>query len=115
MELELAGASPQQARYPAVTSGDAVMVWRDEIFGYFERMHRFASKEQDEVFMDLAAFSARASEIRMRLMQIQSRAAQGFRTGEVDPFLSECDRQFRLWSRVFAVKELDVRLSGKAI
>lgn len=89
-----------------------IAAWRSEIDGYFETMRKFEGMDISEVFMSLAAFSARASEIRTLLVRDQSRASNGFRTQEIDPFLNEVDRQFKLWSRVQAVTELELRLAG---
>lgn len=84
---------------------------QEEIDGYFQEMLRFVDMEPDEIFMRLSAFSARASFIRSQIMRTQNRALTAFRTGEIDPFLTECDRQFKIWSRVFAVTSLDWNLA----
>lgn len=86
--------------------------WRVELDDYYETMRKFQAIEINDIFMALSAFSARASEIRSLLVRDQSRAANGFRTQEIDPFLAEVDRQFKVWSRIQAINELEVRLSG---
>lgn len=84
---------------------------RFELDGYYSEMLRFRDMEPDEIFMRLSAYSARASYIRSDIMRAQNRTLTAFRTGEIDPFLTECDRQFKVWSRVFAVTSLDWNLS----
>lgn len=108
-EIELVDASVITAA-PALNAND-ISGWRDELDHYFLSMQQFAQCEVDEIFMTLAGFSARASEIRSRLVRMQTRVSQSFRTQEIDPFLEECDRQFKLWSRVQAVREMDFKLS----
>lgn len=84
---------------------------RKEFDEYYSEMLRFRDMEPDEIFMRLSAYSARASYIRSDIMRAQNRTLTAFRTGEIDPFLSECDRQFKIWSRVFAVTSLDWNLA----
>lgn len=89
-----------------------IAAWRSELDNYYETMRKFEGMEITDVFMSLAAFSARASEIRSLLVRDQGRSANGFRTQEIDPFLTEVDRQFKLWSRIQAVTEMELRLAG---
>lgn len=100
------------AAAPALNAND-ISGWRDELDHYYLQMQQFEQCEPDEIFMALAGFSARVSEIRTRLVRMQTRISQAFRTQEVDPFINECDRQFKLWSRVQAVREMDFKLSGR--
>jgi hypothetical protein len=110
-ELELTDGTVIRAA-PALNAQD-ISGWRDEIDHYYLSMQQFEQCETDEIFMSLAGFSARASEVRTRLQRMQTRAATAFRTQEIDPFLEEVDRQFKLWSRVQAVREMDFKLSGR--
>lgn len=84
---------------------------QSEFDSYYQEMLTFMEMEPDEIFMKLSAYSARASFVRSQVMRSQSRTLTAFRTGEIDPFLSECDRQFKIWSRVFAVTSLDWNLA----
>src|SRR4051812_39893942 len=86
---------------------DHIDAVRHELDGYYGEMKDFAGCEPDEIFMKLAGWSARASEIRSQLVRQEGRRAQALRTREVEPFLDEIDRQFRLHSRVQAVREWD--------
>lgn len=93
---------------------DLVRTWRTELDSYFARMRNFASLEPDEIFKELSAMSARVSELRGRLVRSQSRLANTFRTQEIDFFLSEVDRQFKLYSRITAIRTLDWEMSRGA-
>lgn len=93
-------------------SNDLVFVWRDELDGYYKRMHGFPELDPSEIFRELAAFSARASELRSYCVRMSSRMANTFRTQEIDFFLQEVDRQFRSWSRVVTVRGQEIALTG---
>lgn len=91
---------------------DGISGFREELDSYYQAMLLFNKMDPVEVFQTLSQFSARASEIRMGLMRVDNRKNTSFRTHEIDPFISECDRQFKLHSRIQAIKEMDARLSG---
>jgi len=81
--------------------------WLAEIDGYFSIMEKFGEAEPDQIFSYLSSWTARASHMRSMINRSESKIAQGFRTKQIDPFINECDRQFKLWSRVFSVQSLD--------
>lgn len=85
--------------------GDFIADVQVELDGYYVEMKQFLSMEPTEIYMKLAAWSARASEIRSRLVRQESRKAQAFRTREVDPFIDECDRQFKIYSRIQSCRQ----------
>lgn len=89
------------------TGGKLLEQYRSEMDSAYVKMRNFPQAESDEIFKDLAGFTARFSHIRSQIVRVESRNWQNFRTKEVDPFLDECDRQFKIWSRVFSVKTLD--------
>jgi len=87
-------------------------VFRKEFDGCFQEMKEFEGKQPDDIFMKLAAWSARASEIRSWIVRSESRKTTAFRTREIDPFLEEIDRQYKFWSRTQAVREMDFKMAG---
>lgn len=91
------------------------MASQAELDGYYALMREFSGADMTEILMGLAAFSARASEIRTVLVREENRRAQSFRTKELDPFLEEVDRQFKVWSRLQAVRDMEFRASGGGI
>jgi hypothetical protein len=68
--------------------------------------------EPDQIMVTLAGISARVIEIRANLVRREDRISQKLRTMEVEPLVDECDRQFKLWSRIQSIRELDWKMSG---
>lgn len=78
---------------------------RAELDDFYNTMASFGIDDSTEIFQNLAGFTARASFIRAKIMRMpENRALTNFRTKELDPFIDECDRQFKLWSRAFSVQ-----------
>lgn len=102
------------ARQPVQNTKSKFDDWREELDGYYELMQEFCALDPHTVFMRLSAMSARASEMRSRLARDDSRRALTLRTREVEPFLDECDRQFKVHSRALTITELEFKMSGGA-
>jgi hypothetical protein len=100
--------------YDLPRTGSKFEDWRAELDAFYREMRKFESFDPHSVFMRLSAFSARASEMRAQLARDDSRRALALRTKEVEPFLDECDRQFKYHSRAQAVSDMEFRLSGGA-
>lgn len=94
------------------TSKDDITLWREELDSYYKRMQDFPDLDPTDIFRELAAYTARASELRGYCVRIGSRGATTFRTQEIDYFLSEADRQFRDWSRVITVRGQEITMAG---
>lgn len=92
--------------------GDWIEGFKGELDAYFIVMKHFSQMEPTDILQALASFSARVSEMRGQLMRVDSRKSTAFRTREIDPFLTECDRQFRLYSRIQSIREMEYKLSG---
>ena len=92
---------------------DEIQAIRDELDEYYRGMKALQASEPDQIFLKLAAWSARVSEIRVTLVRSQTRSKQALRTQEVDPFLEEIDRQFKFFSRYQSVREMDFKIVGK--
>lgn len=85
----------------------SVSGWRDELDEFYGTMKQFGGMEIDEILSHLSSFSARMSEVRGIIVRNEGRLSGNFRTKEVDPFLVECDRQYKIWSRQQAVRQHD--------
>jgi hypothetical protein len=86
--------------------------WRAELDEFYDIMNGFGDDE-DGIFRSLSAMSARASQIRSRVVRKENRQLQVFRTQEIDPFLKECDRQFKIWSREHSVSQFEWETTNK--
>ena len=76
-------------------------------------LKQLGSLDIEEVFLRLAAITARLTEIRIHLHRVDSRRFTALRTREVDPLLDEADRQFRIFSRLQAVRTFEFEMAGR--
>lgn len=91
---------------------DVIENWQHELDEYYKVMNHLNVIEPSDVLQKLSSWSARASEMRGQLMRVDSRKSNAFRTREVDPFLTECDRQFKIHSRLQSLREFDWKMAG---
>lgn len=96
---------------PRAGDQDLVAGMQAELDQCFATMRDFDASDIVDIFIRLAAFSARASELRTRIVRVDNRRLNAFRTRELDPFLDEVDRQFKVWSRIQAVHQMEVDLT----
>lgn len=85
--------------------------WRKEIDGFYAVMDTFSAMDPSDIFRSLSSMSSRMSYIRGQIVRSENRQWGNFRTKEIDPFIAECDRQFKLWSRCFTTATLDWEMS----
>lgn len=78
--------------------------YRDELLGYHKMMYKFQQiADPREILLVLSGYSARASWIRFTIIKSPHQKVIRFRIDELDPFLVEIDRQFKIWSRISAI------------
>lgn len=94
--------------------GDTLASWGTEIAKSYGTMQEFIFMDPTDVFRHLSQFSARASEMRSQIGITEGRKEAQFRIKIIDPFIEECERQFKLHSRIQAIREMDARLAGGA-
>lgn len=72
----------------------------------------FARKQPDQIMREVAAYSARLTELAVLLHRVEgsNRQYTRVRTQQVERFLSECDRQFKIASRLVEVMRQDLEL-----
>lgn len=104
------GGTPTEVS-PAQPELDVITRVRAELDGFYVQMRTFGAADPAEVFLTLAAMTARVSEVRSHIVRNESRRSQAFRTREVDPFLDECDRQFKYHSRAQSVRQMEADLT----
>lgn len=86
--------------------------YRKEIDGYRKEMCELGARDPSDVFQRIAGWAARVSDIRATVYRDESRRSTAFRTRDIDPFLDQCDFQFKVWSRIQAVREMEYKLTG---
>lgn len=95
-----------------------VQAYSLELNHYYGRIKEFETSDPEDVLRELSGISARLTEMRANCQRLagQSRGsvADRIRTKEIDPLLEECDRQFKLHSRLQAIREFDLRMAGGA-
>lgn len=83
-----------------------------ELDGIAMAMRAFALKQPDQVMREVAAYSARLTELTVLLHRVESQDRQytRVRTQQVEKFLAELDRQFKISSRLVEVMRQDLEL-----
>lgn len=87
---------------------------RRELDDYYTGMRQYADMEPDMVLIDLSGVAARLTEIRAFLIRDNSQQANALRTKEIDPLLAQIEVQFKLHSRIQAIREFDLKMTGGA-
>lgn len=100
----------------AVNTDDraTVAAYRVELDHYYEEISQYQGLEPDQVMMSISGISARLTGIRAELQRSGSQRGNKLRTAEVDPLLTALDLQFRIASRIQAIREFDLRMAGGA-
>jgi hypothetical protein len=81
--------------------------WREELDSFYGTMQTFPSLRIDEILVTLSSFSARMNYIRTQIVRSENRMMGSFRTKEIDPFIEECDRQFKIFSRLMSLQSME--------
>ena len=96
-----------------MNSEEAVAEWRPELTNYLNMMYEFKDEvDSREILRTLSAFSARASLMRNLIARSTSPKTNRFRIDELDPFLIEVDRQFKIYSRLISAEKLEYDLTS---
>lgn len=104
---ETSPSKPEKGR-----NADVLDSWRQELAESYVVMKNLGFMDPSDVFLRLSQFSARASEMRSQMVLHEGRREYAFRTKIIDPFIEECERQFKFHSRLQAIREMDARLAG---
>jgi hypothetical protein len=108
-EPQISSNEPETTIRPgARTTGTAqIPGYQAEIDGFYVQMRDFNELDLRGVLANLAAMSARASYMRSLVIRNEGRQAAAFRTRQIEPFLEEVDRQFKTWSRLQSVIQME--------
>lgn len=93
------------------TQPDPYKEAHEELEGYLAQMKAWDPESMFEVLSDLASMNARAAEMRHRLHGSNSPRARSFRDGQLRDFFETCDFQFKVYSRLQAVRQAEFDLS----
>ena len=76
-------------------------------------MRSFHIKQPDQVMREIAAYTARLTELCVLLHRVESKDRQytRIRTQQVERFIAELDRQFKIASRMVEVMRQDLEMS----
>lgn len=110
-EFVLENPNPVVEAYEPDPEKGIVGNYLDEMGSYYQTMKQFNDMEPTDVLQALSSFSARASEIRSMLQRVDSKRSYALRTKHIDPFIEECDRQFKVHSRIQSIRETDYKLA----
>ena len=96
---------------PAGALGDRLEI-QEELDGIAVSVRAFHLKQPDQVMRECAAYSARLTELCVLLHRVESLERQytRVRTAQVERWLSELDRQFKIASRLIEVNRQDLEL-----
>lgn len=85
-----------------------------ELDGIAMAARAFSLKQPDQVMREVAAYSARLTELSMLLHRVEALERQyvRVRTQQVELWLKELDRQFKIASRLVEVNRQDIALLG---
>lgn len=83
-----------------------------ELDGIAHAVRAFASKQPDQIMRECAAYSARLTELCVLLHRVEGLDRQylRLRTQQVEKYLAELDRQFKIASRLVEVMRQDLEL-----
>lgn len=97
--------------------GSSLAAVRQEVEDLFNDMRTFHVREPDEVMRTVSGWSARFTELKVRIRRVEDvhREWRVFREREVEPILEELQQQYVIASRLLSVRELDYRMSAGQI
>lgn len=84
----------------------------DELDGVMVAVRGFHTREPDQVMREIAAYSARLTELANLLVRVEGtrREYRQLRTLQIERLLNELDRQFKIASRLVEMRRQDLAL-----
>lgn len=105
--------APEVSAVPNDERG-ALQAYREELDVYYRTLRSYEGFEPDLVLASISGIAARLTEMRADLHRSGSARAKAFRCNEVDPLIESLDFQFKVHSRLQAIREFDLRMTGGA-
>lgn len=111
-ELESVQGEPKYESPKPKKSAHWSEVLQEELDGYYRIMREFKTgkKSPSDIFLCLSGWTARMSEVKGQLFRENTTLASQLRIREVEPFIMECERQFKYHSRRFSGMEFNAKL-----
>lgn len=82
-----------------------------EIIAMIKQLNSWAKNSEHvdlgEVYVGIAGFRSRCFQMKVVALQSKDLSASRFIASEVDPFLDELTEQFKIWSRIGSIRQLD--------
>lgn len=95
-----------------MNSEQVLKEWRPELLGYLKEMFTFHEMDDArDILKLLSAYSARASLMRNLAIRSSINEIIRFRIDEIDPFLVEVERQFKIYSRLITANQFEFDLT----
>lgn len=85
-----------------------------ELDQYYAECKDYKDQEPDQVLIHISGVLARLTEVRAGLMRRNKGWAEQLRLKEVDPLLDSVDKQFRIHSRLQAIRQMDFDITRGA-
>ena len=114
LEATAAGVAYASVPEVAALAAAGVLGSREQIEGELDAVmftiREFYTQEPDHVMAHIAAITARLTELEVLLHRVETRDRQfkQIRTMQVQKILDECDRQFKIASRLVEVRRQDM-------
>ena len=108
-------APPTPQYHPEMVAGLGTRTQiQDELDQMAVQIRAFHLKQPDQVLRECSAYTARLTELCVLLHRVESTDRQytRVRTQQVERWLAELDRQFKMASRLIEVMRQDLQLSG---
>jgi hypothetical protein len=93
------------------TQPDPIREIHRELALYLGEMKSFTADNVYEALSALASMNARAAELRHGLYNLGNPRSRSFRDGELRDFFETCEFQFKVFSRLQAVRQQEFDLS----
>jgi histidinol-phosphate/aromatic aminotransferase/cobyric acid decarboxylase-like protein len=92
---------------------EAVDKYNAEFKDKLKEMQDFwKSNDIEDILRTLSRFTSRAAHVRYVLTDYPNNPrATRFRIDKIDPFITEADRQFKIYSRIQSITETEMKLS----
>jgi hypothetical protein len=94
-----------------LTSEEKLEELRQELVEYLKECYDFTNGDEIidsiEIMKHLSGMSARASWVRNSIIRSKLPSYTRFRIDELDPFLDEVERQFKIWSRIVSTEQFE--------